>query len=80
MFDCYPTFNNLPDSSEVWNELEKDLVFIGKATLMKEEFKAAWITPPEQQPVLQTMRGMREKVGLPKLELTEEVDKWKPME
>ena len=43
MFSCYPTFDNLPDSSEVWNELEKELVFIGKA---------AWTVPLEQQPVL----------------------------
>ena len=80
MSGCYTTFDNLPDSSEVWNELEKEPGSIGKAALMKQDFKAAWITPPEQQPVLQMMRGLRDKVGLPELELIEEADRWKPME
>lgn len=80
MFGCYTTFDNLPDSSEVWNELEKEQGYIGKAALMEEEFKAAWTVPPEQQPVLQMMMGLREKIGLPKLELIEEANRWKPME
>ena len=48
MFGCYTTFDNLPYSSEVWNELEKEPVSISKAALMEEEFKAAWTAPPEQ--------------------------------
>ena len=37
MFGCYTTFDNLPDSSEVWNELEKELGSIGKAALTEED-------------------------------------------
>lgn len=75
MFGCYTTFDNLPDSSRVWNELEKEPVSIGKAALKEEELKAAWTAPSAQQAVLQVMRGLRENVGLPKLKLTGGADR-----
>jgi hypothetical protein len=39
MFGCYTTFDNLPDSSKVLNELAKEPRSIGKVALLEEESK-----------------------------------------
>ena len=71
-----------PDSYLMVRMLRKitnpnNILVPGRAAWTDEEFKAALKNPSK---TMETMLHWREHFGFPKLELTEEEDRWKPME